>query len=100
HDYPTWLNDRSLVVVSLGDSIVGPAKAWMLMLLGSVTFVLLIACVNVANLLLARATARSRDVAVRAALGASRWQLARVMLAESLILSATGTLLGLAVAYG
>jgi putative ABC transport system permease protein len=55
--------------------------------------------VNVANLMLARSTARARDVGVRAALGASRWQLARGLLAESLVLSVAGTLLGLAVAY-
>jgi len=86
--------------VTLHDYIVGAnVKSWMLMLLGAVGFVLLIACVNVANLMLARATARTRDVGVRAALGASRWQLARGMLAESLVLSAVGTLLGLAVAY-
>jgi putative ABC transport system permease protein len=96
--YPTWLQDRSVAVVSLRDSIVGPAKPWMLMLLGSVTFVLLIACVNVANLLLARATARSRDVAVRAALGASRWTIVRGLLIESLILSAIGTALGVCLA--
>ena len=96
--YPTWLQDRSVAVVPLRDSIVGPAKPWMLMLLGSVTFVLLIACVNVANLLLARATARSRDVAVRAALGASRWTIVRGLLIESLILSATGAALGVCLA--
>jgi putative ABC transport system permease protein len=99
--YPNWFRDNRWVSVTpLHESVVGQARGWMFLLLGSVAFVLLIACVNVANLMLARATARSRDVSVRAALGASRWQLARVLLAESLILSAAGTLLGLAVAYG
>ena len=97
--YPRWFRDRWVAITPLHESIVGKARNWMFLLLGSVAFVLLIACVNVANLMLARATARTRDVGVRAALGASRWQLARGLLAESLVLSVTGTLLGLAVAY-
>ena len=97
--YPAWFRDRWVAVAPLQDSIVGPAKAWMLMLLGAVAFVLLIACVNVANLLIARATARARDVAVRTALGATRWQLTRPLLAESLVLSAAGTILGVLAAY-
>ena len=97
-EYSAFLGDRVARVASFQDAIVGSAKAWMLMLLGSVTFVLLIACVNVANLMLARASARSRDVAVRSALGASRWRIIRGLLAESLVLSVTGTALGVGLA--
>lgn len=98
--YPNWFRDNRWVrVVPLHESVVGRTKSWMYLLLGSVVFVLLIACVNVANLMLARSASKTRDVGVRAALGASRWQLARTLLAESLVLSIAGTLLGLAVAY-
>ncbi len=100
--FPNWfrdVKDEGVTVVPLQDSIVGKSRAWMLLLLGSVSFVLLIACVNIANLMLARATTRVRDVGVRAALGATRWQLARMFLVESLLLSLIGTALGIAVAW-
>jgi putative ABC transport system permease protein len=96
--YPKWLPDRIIEVKTLHESLVARVRPWMLMLLASVAFVMLIACVNVANLMLARATARTRDVGIRAALGASRWQLVRGFLVESLVLSTLGTLLGVIVA--
>lgn len=95
---PRWFAGRGLKLASLRDTIIGPVRSWMLMLLGSVAFVLLLACVNVANLLLARASARARDAAVRTALGASRWRLLRGLLVESLMLSMAGTALGVALA--
>src|SRR6185503_1700998 len=85
-------------VVPMFDDLVGDVRPAILSLMGAFAFVLLIACAYVANLLLVRASARSRELAVRAAIGASRGDLIRQMLAESLVIAALGTALGLALA--
>jgi putative ABC transport system permease protein len=97
---PVWNKDNKVGVRPLRDHLVGAStKSWMLMLLGAVAIVLLIACANVANLLLARASTREREVAVRAALGAGRWRLIRGLMVESLVLSVAGTVLATAMAW-
>ena len=96
---PDWNKDNHIGVRPLVDHMVGSrTRTWMLMLLGAVGIVLLIACANVANLLLARATAREREVGIRAALGASRWRLVRQLMLESLMLSIAGTVCAVVVA--
>lgn len=95
--------DRSGMTMNVGgvqEQRVLPVRSTLLLLQGGVAFVLLIGCVNIANLQLVRSNARSSELAVRSALGAGRWAIARQFLLESLLLTFFGALLGLVVAWG
>ena len=97
--FPDFNTGWTANVVPLREQLTGTVKPALWVMLGAVGFVLLIACANVGNLVLARATARQRELAVRAALGAGRGRLIRQMLAESLLLSVTGATAGLVLAW-
>lgn len=98
--YPESNDKWSARVVAAHEQLVAASRPALVVLMGAVGFLLLIVCANMANLLLARLSTRRREIAVRGALGAGRWEVARPILAEAVLLAAAGGALGLVVALG
>jgi predicted permease len=99
-NFPIWnTSDYHIRLEPMQQYLVAQVQPAILAMMGAVTFLLLIGCANVANLLLVRVSLRERELAVRTALGGSRWRLVRQMLAESLLLAGVGTVLGLGLAW-
>ncbi len=99
-EYPTTNADNSSHVVPLAGTVIGGYRSRLFVLLGAVACVLLIACVNVANLLLARGATRSTELAIRSAIGAGRSRIVRQLLTESFVLGLLSTIAGVALAWG
>ena len=97
--YPAANRDEGVEVVPLVDEVVGDVRTALLVLIGAVGLVLLVACANLASLMLARTVARQKELAIRAALGAGRGRLVRQLIAETLLLAAFGGAAGLGIAY-
>jgi len=98
--HPDWFEDYKSTITPLSEHVSGKLRRSLIVLWLAVGFILLIVCVNLSNLLLARAAARSKEFAMRSALGAGRARLIRQLLTESLVLAAAGAVLGLGFAFG